>query len=271
MCYSKEVQLTTGVTLGAFSAFYYVYYSIKYRATAKPWLLPFLKYIIATFACAAGHQIFEFLSLATGSQTIYKIGLIISISSMYFLLRSLEVILNRRLHSWLALILTGAVALHAFLVDMPFVATSFYVRHSAAFIWAAAWLFLFIYFHVSAIASRKLLAADSSKKAILAYFFAVIDLSFILSVIYTLIGYFRFSVNVCADSPSIWCTFFVIQVFILPLFLSAVPRILDAPEHKTNQTLKQTLIYLAISLLILAGLISTLPFFQCLTLKFVFP
>ncbi|MEK7189840.1 MAG: hypothetical protein AAB666_02560, partial [Patescibacteria group bacterium] len=234
------------------------------------WLLPFLKNIIAVFALIGGHQIFEFLSLATHSQIIYKIGLLLSISSMYFLIRSLEVILNRNLRSKIVLLIIGAVAIHAFLIEMSFESHSFYLRHNSAFVWASAWMLLFIYFHICALKGRNFLKDDISKKAIITYLLATLDISFILSVIYTLIGYSQFSVNVCIDSPSIWCTFYVVQIFALPLFLSAVPKILDAPKEKTNQTPKQTILYFIFSIAILAGLISTLPFFKCLSLKFVF-
>jgi hypothetical protein len=271
MCYSKEVQLTTGATILAFSLFYYIWFLIKYQMLQKKWLMPFLKNIIIAFALIGGHQIFEFLSLITKNQIFYKTGLIISISSMYFFLRSLEVMLNRNLRSKTALWIIGAVAIHAFFIEMSFGQFSFFLSHNSAFVWASAWMLLFIYFHVCALKGRKLLKDDISKKAVMTYLLATMDISFILSVIYTLWGYFRFSLNVCTASPSIWCTFYVIQVLVLPFFLLAVPRILEAPEKKTIQTLKQTLLYFVISIIILALLISTLPFFKCLSLKFVFP
>ncbi len=271
MCYSKEVQLATGVTISAVSVLYYFFYSIKYHALEKKWLRPFLQYIILAFICIGGHQIFEFLSLVTHNQIIYKIGLIISLSSMYFLIRSLEVILNRNLHSKIALLMIGLVTVHAFLIEMSFGSNSFYVRHNSTFVWASIWMLLFIYFHLCAFKGCQFLNDDNSKKSVLIYLLATIDISFILSVLYTLIGYWKFSVNVCTDSPSIWCTFFVIQIFSLPFFLSTIPRILEVPKKKTTQTLKETLLYFIVSLAILLALISMLPFFECLSLKFVFP
>jgi hypothetical protein len=271
MCYSKEVQLTTGVTILSFSLFYYIWFSIKYKVLQKKWLLPFLKNVIIAFTLIGGHQIFEFLSLTTKNQIVYKTGLIISISSMYFFLRSLEVILNRNLRSKITLWVIGAVAVHAFFIEMSFEQFSFFLNHNSAFVWASAWMLLFIYFHVCALEGRKLLKDDISKKAIITYLLATIDISFILSVVYTLWGYSKFSINVCTASPSIWCTFYVVQVFALPIFLSAVPKILEVPEKKTVQILKETLLYFFISITILALLISTLPFFKCLSLKFVFP
>lgn len=271
MCYSKEVQLTTGVTIGLFSFFYYIYYSIKYQAIQKQWLLPFLKNIIFGFACIGGHQLFEYLSLLTNNQIVYKVGLILSISSMYFFIRSLEVILNRNLRSKMALVVIALVAIHAFLVTMSFEPQSFYLKHNSTFIWGSAWMLLFIYFHICALKGRRLLKDEGSKKVILTFLLATLDISFIISTIYVIWGYFKFSVNVCTDSPSIWCTFYVVQIIALPIFLSAVPRILNAPENKTTQTLNQTVLYLIVSIVILGILISTLPFFKCLTLKFVFP
>ena len=132
-------------------------------------------------------------------------------------------------------------------------------------------MLLFIYFHVCAIRGKQLLKDDASKRAILFYLLATLDISFILSVAYALWGYSQFSLNVCTASPSVWCTFTVVQVLVLPLFLSAVPRILHVPEKATSQTVKETLIYVAISFAILLLLLSTLPFFNCLSLKFVFP
>lgn len=244
---------------------------MKYQTIQKKWLLPFLKNVIIAFTLIGGHQIFEFLSLLTQNQIVYKIGLILSISSMYFFLRSLEVILNRSLRSKIALWIIGGVAMHAFFIEMSFEQFNFYLKHNSAFVWASAWMLLFIYFHVCALKGRKLLEGDISKKTIITYLLATLDTSFILSVIYVLWGYFKFSLDVCTASPSIWCTFYVVQVFVLPFFLIAVPRLLNAPKEKTIQTLKETILYFLVSLVILILLISTLPFFKCLSLKFVFP
>lgn len=270
MCYSKEVQLATGATIWAFSLFYYIYYSIRYQAIQKKWLLPFLKYVIIAFAFIGGHQIFEFLSLLTNNHIIYKTGLILSISSMYFFLRSLEVVLNRDLKSKLALVVIGIIGIHTFLIEMSFEPFSFYLKHNSAFIWASAWMLLFIYFHICALKGRKLLKDETSKRAIIMYLLATLDISFIISLIYTLWGYFKFSINVCTDSPSIWCTFYVVQIFALPIFLSAIPKILEVPKKRTIQTIKETIFCLGIAFIVLMLLISVLPFFNCLSLKFVF-
>ncbi|PIZ52269.1 hypothetical protein COY27_00705 [Candidatus Woesearchaeota archaeon CG_4_10_14_0_2_um_filter_33_13] len=271
MCYSEKVQLITGLIIIVVSVLYYYVYKLNYKKTNKEWLSRFLNNIIIGFLCIGGHQLFEFLSLVTGNVKIYKIGLIISISSMYFFLRSLEVLTNKDIHSKWSWLLISIVGIHAFLTPMQFMEKNFYLQHLSAFIWAGVWMFLFIYWHICAINIRKELKTQKSKRTIIYYLFATVDISFLLSLGYTFLGYFRYSVNVCYDSPSIWCTFFVIQAFFVPFFLSSFHFTFKRPHHKTKNETKKTIIIILISLLILVGLIATLPFFKCLTLKFVFP
>jgi len=271
MCYSKEVQLTTGSIILAFCLFYYTYFSSKYKTETKAWLLPFLKNIIFAFVMIGTHQVFEFLTLVTNSQIIYKTGLVISISSMYFLLRSLEIILNRDLKSKIALWFVVIVAIDAVFKKLTFNPYGAFVKHNTAWVWSFFWMLLFIYFHICAITGRKFLKDETSKKAIIIYLLATIDLCFLLSIVYTIFSTWYFSTNVCVALPSIWCTFSVAQIFVLPVFLSAVPKILDRPKEMTFQTLKETVTYFIISLVILGFFVSQLSFFKCMTLKFVFP
>lgn len=271
MCYSKEVQAATGLTIWALSLYYYWSYRIRFQAIEKPWLLPFLRHVIIAFLLIGSHQIFEFLSLVTGNVSIYKTGLLLSLSSMYFFLRSLEVLLNRSVHSSLVLAVVGVVAIHLLRTPMTFSAEKFYLHHESAFFWASAWMGLFIYFHVCALNSRATMKSDFSKKAVLFYLLATLDISFLLSVLYVLWGYSQFSMNVCTSSPSVWCTFFVIQLFALPFFLSTVPKLIERPQLPNKQTVRRTIIFSIISIGILLLLIALLPFFHCLTTKFVFP
>jgi hypothetical protein len=271
MCYSKEVQLITAAVILLSCYFYYLVYSARFANSPKKWLKPFLNYVVLGFFCIGMHQFFEFLSLVTNSQVIYKVGLVISISSTYFLLRSLEVLANKDIHSKIALWIIGAAAVCLLIIPMSFQAFSFYLKHESAYIWAALWLLLFIYWHICAFKLRAELKDDKSKKAIIVYLLSVADISFILSAAYALWGYSQFSVNVCTDSPSIWCTFFVIQAFFIPFFFSALPSIFNRPLNSTKQSWKKTITYLVIAIIILALLTLTLPFFKCLTWKFVFP
>ena len=271
MCYSKEVQLTTGSVILLFCLYYYIYYSIVYKAAQKKWLLPFLKYLIIAYALIGGHQFFEFLSLTTENQIIYKIGLMLSITGMYFYLRSLEALYNRDFYSRYFIIILAGVAIHMFSVNMEFRATKFYLSHGSVFIWAAIWMIMFAYWHICAFLERKSLKEDISKKIALIYARAVLDISFILGTIYTIWGYSQYNVNVCTDSPSIWCTFAVIQILSMPLLLALLPKILNTQPTKTRLPVKKALFYLIVSIIVIAALFFTLPFFDCLTIKFVFP
>lgn len=271
MCYSKEVQLATSLVLLLLSFVYYLYYSKKYKKSKEKWALPFLCMVILVFVFIGLHQFFEFLSLVTQSVWIYKIGLIISICAVYFLLRSLEILSNKDLYSKLALFIIGIISLHILSVPLQFHATRFFLSHDSAFFWAAGWLFLFTYWHVCAFKIYKELKQDKSKKMLLLYLFAVADLSFILSVIYIITGYFLFSTNVCTEAPSIWCTFYVVQALVLPLLLSLLPYSFKRIKTHTTLSWKEVVVFFLISLMILIILISLLPFFQCLTWKLVFP
>ncbi len=96
MCYSKEVQLITALIVIFFSIFYYLYYSYKYKNSEKKWIKPFLRVSVMGALCLGLHQFFEFLTLVTNNLLVYKIGLIISICTMYFLLRSLEILTKQK-------------------------------------------------------------------------------------------------------------------------------------------------------------------------------
>jgi hypothetical protein len=270
MCYSKEVQLITAVIILTSVLFYYLHYSKIFQKSKKKWLLPFLNTSMIVFLCIGLHQLFEFLSLITNNQWIYKIGLIISVSAVYFVLKTLEILSNKKIYSWIALIPISIVSLQILFSPMIFEEASFYLQHNSAFFWAATWVFLFIYFHVCAFKIHSELN-NKSKKTLIIYLLAIGDISFILSTIYVLIGYFFFSVNVCTDAPSIWCTFYVIQSFLIPFLFFKLANSFTRKNKSTKITVKQTIKYLIISLIILILLILTLPLFNCLTWKLIFP
>ncbi len=269
MCYSKEVQLVTSLIILFSSLMYYLYFSQRYKTSKKEWLIPFLNVSTLVFLSIGLHQFFEFLSLVTNNQIIYKIGLIISISAVYFLLRSLEVLSNTKLQSWIALLIIAAIAIEIFLTPMNFEAASFYLRHNSAFFWAAAWLFLFIYWHICALRVYSHIQNDRSRKTLIIYLLTIADASFFLSALYVLSGHFLFSVNVCTDSPSIWCTFYVIQSLLIPFLFFRLPTFHRAKEETISW--KKIITYLIISLMLVIVLVLTLPLFQCLTWKSVFP
>ena len=270
MCYSKEVQLITSLIILVSAVFYYLYYSKRINSK-ELWQRSFLNASMLVFLFIGLHQFFEFLSLITNNNFIYKIGLIISICAVYFLLRSLELLSNKKLHSWIALIPILFVSIQILFSRMNFSEASFYIKHNSAFFWAATWLLLFIYWHVCAFKIYSELKDKDSKKTLLVYLLAIADVSFILSALYVLAGYFFFSVNVCTDSPSIWCTFYVAQSFIIPILMFRLKNYFKRSKSPNKSTLRQTLFYFIISLGILLILIAVLPLFNCLTWKFIFP
>lgn len=270
MCYSKEVQLITSLIILISVLIYYIYYSRK-SILKESWKKSFLNETMLIFLCIGLHQFFEFLSLLTNNKLIYKIGLIISICGVYFFLRSLEILSNKNYYSRIAIIPIVLVSLHILFSNMIFSEASFYLKHNSAFFWAATWIFLFIYWHFCAFKTYSETKDDPSRKTLIIYLLAIADISFILSAIYVLIGYFVFSVNVCTDSPSIWCTFYVIQSFFIPILMIRLSNYFKRPTKFRKISIKQLITYLIISLFILIILILILPFFNCLTWKFIFP
>ncbi len=271
MCYSKEVQLITSMIILVSALAYYTHYRGKYQNSDKEWLPIFLRRSMLVFLCIGLHQFFEFLSLLTNNQLVYKIGLIISVCGVYFLLSSLEVLCNKKLHTWLSLILIAFVSVQILLSNLNFSEGVFYLKHNSAFFWAATWLFLFIYWHVCAFKIYSEIKDNDSRKTLLVYLLSIADISFILTAIYVLGGYFFFSVNVCTDSPSIWCTFYVIQSFAIPILFFRLGESFSRMNVQEKITVKQTILYVIISVVVLGIFVMALPLFRCLTWKFVFP
>ena len=87
MCYSKEVSLITGLIILASCA--YLYYKYVHKQS-KTHLKPFFQNVLFGFLCIGFHQFSKFVAISTGSELIYKIGLIVSISAMYFFMQSLQ-------------------------------------------------------------------------------------------------------------------------------------------------------------------------------------
>ena len=262
MCYSKEVQITTALIVIVVSLFYYFVYRERY--SKKPWQKSFLDFVILGFLAVGGHQLFEFLSLVTENQIIYKIGLLISIFSIYFLMRALEVMVNKDFKSWLFLIVIAAIGIHMFMIPMKFEGFLFYLRAYSNSVWATAWLLLFFYWNICGFLSMKEL--DKQKKNILFFLLAVADISFILSYIYVVVGKVYFSVDSCFDSPSIWCTFYVVQTIFIPFFLSRFHKEFKRPGKHTKLPIKSVIAISIIAIIILL-LLSDFNSAKCL----VFP
>jgi len=271
MCYSKEVQLTTGGVIIASCIGYYFYYYFKYQSLKKEWLIPFLRYILVACLFIGGHQFFAFLALEMQSQFVHKISLMSSMMGMFFYLRSLEVLYNRNFYGKYFLIGIIGIAAHMFLVNMPFRATSFYLIQNNTLLWVFFWLIMFGYFHLCAFFDRKYLKKNISKKMVFIALLLIIDLAFLLSIFYSVWGYLNWGVNVCTETPSIWCTFSVLQIFLMPIFLSLLPIILDDKPKETKLSSRESLIFIVVSFLIFILIMTLVSFSDCLFPRFIFP
>ena len=227
MCYSKEVSLVAAslVTLSCtYSWIKYVGWHI-WKSTMK--LSPVFKYAILGYFCLAGHQFFEFLAIHTGEQIIYKLGLIISILSMYLFMRSLESLTKLSFGSKVFALLIALVGLEMFTRNMIFEDMHFWVRGESHFLWASVWFALFIYWNVSIFYTRKISTSKIDKKLLLYYGLFLLNISFLLSLAYAYAATFYFkgtcfpgldcTFDVVTDSTSIWCAFAVIQAFLIPV------------------------------------------------------
>lgn len=271
MCFSKEVQLVTSLIIFASVIIYYFYWQKKFENHHKKWLLPFLNNLLLGFTFIGGHQFFEFLSIHTGNEIIYKIGLIVSLSSMFFFLRALEELTETKIHSKIALVIVGIITIFIFSTPASFGAKAFYVQHESAFFWALAWMVLFIYWHICALyIIKKYKEPEAAKSSIVWLLLGGLDISFIASTAYTFYSYLNHGINVCSDAPSIWCTFFVLQVLIVPAFLNRHLHIHKSKKHHEFKT-KTWLILFLLAILLVGIFTSLLPFFDCLSWKFVFP
>lgn len=271
MCYSKEVQLTTGSIILASTLFFYLRYSKQYQKTGKKWLLPFLTTSLIASALIGGHQLFEFLSLITNNQIVYKTGLLTSLTGMLFYLLALEKLYNRNIYAKYFVIGIAAVALHMFSVPMNFQEHSFYLKHFSVFFWGAYWMIMFFYFHICAFTQRKALGRNISNMTVLLFLLALADISFLLSAAYSVWGYSHWGLDYCTEVASIWCTFSVVQVLTIPLLFSFLPKIAKEKPPKTELSKKTAVKYLFISLLILGLSTVIVPFYKCFTIKYVFP
>ncbi|MBT4121127.1 MAG: hypothetical protein HOA57_03410 [Candidatus Magasanikbacteria bacterium] len=221
MCYSKEVSLVVGSVIASgcsYSWWKYVWGSTKTKikkALADKRLISFFRYIIIGYACIAGHQLMEFFAIYTGSNIVYKIGLITSISAMYFFMKGLEILTKINFGSKIFVVIIALVGLGMFLNDMTFENYHFWVRGHSHIIWASAWMILFIYWNVCVFYVRKISPVHENKRLLLWATFAILNISFLLSLGYAFLSAFinkagivcsrdiLTSFNVLQDSPSV--------------------------------------------------------------------
>lgn len=252
-----------GALIGYLSA------SIYYKKLGRRDLLPFLIYLMIAGSMIGTHQVFEFLSLYTGNAIIYKIGLIISLLGMIFYLVSLEKLYNRDLYVRYISIIVGVVALYLFFKPVEFTTLKFHLEHHSIFLWSLFWFILFIYWSVCILFEQKNVKQYISKSMAWMYMLFSMMVSFLIAIGYSLWNYYGSATNICVTYPSIWCTFGVLQVLVLPFFLYFLPKKMKRLPPKTQLPKESFMLYLSIILVIVILTIAFLVSTGCFNLAFI--
>ena len=284
MCYTKEVSLVTSGVIFTSTIFTWVKYYLG-KANAKirnldPRVHGFIKYTIIGFALIGGHQLFEFLSIWSGSQIVYKIGLLISISYTYFLLLALEKLTRRAFGSQLYPVVIAALGVYMFNTNMTFSEAHFYVRGNSHLVWSLTWMILFIYWNLCVVTVAVQLRDKFNRRLLFLYPWVFTNFSYLLMLGYVFMAYAYLgspviaSVITCAgladtlkdysfqkDIASIWCAFAAVAVIFIPTFFGAMVEKFKAADlsHVKSFTFQRAAAYLAASAAILFFLYTVLP------------
>jgi hypothetical protein len=248
MCYSKEVSLAVGGLIGTTClASWWRQVRPLHEEQVGPGraaLRAFQGDVLRGLACVAGHQLFEFLAIATGDARVYKLGLLCSLTCMLFLARALE-----RLTRSPTRIETGAVAaailalaVHLAGLEMRFENCHFWVRGWSHTTWSVVWLTFFVYWNLRLREAARRTASAANARLLRRTGWSVLDASFLLSVAYVygsavaaelgkadptwraLARTVLLGRDVYADAPSVWCVFAAVQCLLVPPFFAALRR-----------------------------------------------
>jgi|GEM_PF-3355593 len=250
MCFSKEVSFVVGTTISACSYWYYLKFYVQAKKNpAKNKIKDFIQtlrhtnpeerlsefslFLILSFAAIGGHQFGQCFSILTGSQIIYKIGLISSILCTYFMIKAIERLSGKKLGSGLIVLTILFVILDATRTNMVFKDYHFWISGFNNTSWSLLWLLNWIY-----LCSAIVLLGYKAKKAINKKFYLLfalvgINISFIASWIYAIVAHhygqvcnitncthlFLKDFNYRFDFPSLWCTFTIMQAPFIYLIL----------------------------------------------------
>ncbi len=250
MSYVETVQLVTGLTLLVGALVGYLGFSFYYRMLGRNDLIPFLKYALIAGSCIGSHQVFEFLSLYTGSQIVYKTGLLISLSGMIFFLISLEKLYNRNVYAKFLSSLVGFIAIYLFLKPVEFTTLDFHLEHHSIVFWTVTWFALLMYWNICILFEQKNVKQYIPKSIIWMYILTSMMASFIVAAGYSLGSYYISNTNICTTYPSVWCTFGVIQVILLPFLFYFLPKKVSKLPPKTQLPKKIAGIYFFIAIII---------------------
>ncbi len=269
MNYVEKVQLMTGLVVWAGALIGYLSASIYYKKINREELIPFLKYLMIAGSMIGTHQIFEFLSLVTGSVIVYKIGLLISLTGMVFYLFSLEKFYNRKLYVRELSIVVAIVAIYLFLKPVEFTVLDFHLEHHSIFLWSLAWFVLFMYWNICILFEQKNVGQYISKSLSWMYLLFSMTISFLIAAAYSIGSHYTNGVNICVTYPSVWCTFGVLQCLVLPFFLYLLPKKMKKIPPKTQLSKRSAGIYLFITIIITILMIVFLISTGCFNVGFI--
>lgn len=292
MCYSKEVSLaTSGIILASTGFSWFRYYLADIGVKSKKLDLRvrgFIKYTIIGFAMIGGHQLFEFLAIWSGNQTVYKIGLLISISFTYFLILALEKLTLKDYGSGWFMAAISALAVYLFTREARFENAHFYVRGYSHFVWSMTWMMLFNYWNLCVITAGHEMRLGKSRTLLLFYPWVFANLTYALMLVYALVAKAVVltgvspNITTCSafivalkdyqgiyDVGSIWCTLAALSTLIIPFYYRAVRSNFNPAELAlvTGASTERKLVYAGLSAVILLFLNYYLPIFSFIGLK----
>lgn len=266
MCYSKEVSLAAGATILAVSAYTWARHGRPRVADVQgaTRLRAAFRSAIVAHLCIAGHQFLEFLAISTESHGLYRLGLLVSMSCLVFLFRSLEQLTGERYGSrWVPPVI-AAVGLELSVRPVSFENHHFWVRGHSHALWGAVWMTAFLYWLVC-IGHAAVVSDRAQNRRLLPWFgLGVLGATYVVSMTYTFLAAAARDVgpvgwlwrcagaesltedhSIVMDTPSIWCVFATLQTFCLPALFRAMergyrpepPRPVPAPRAGTRLTL----------------------------------
>jgi len=272
ICYSKEVSLIAGTTIFAGTTLNYIKYKINRLSDLRKKSVA--TYLLLAYLAIGAHQFLEFFAIYLNNTIIYKIGLLFSISGMFFNLRASEKFFAKNLGSSLFLGVLAMLSIHIFTRSMYFENAHFYVRGTNHFYWGAIWMIFFIYWNLIHLFYFIQNYGRFGASKIRNLPFASLNISFILSAIYCyIIGLSKNlgllpacgSFEIVFDAPSIWCVFASIQGIFLYYFFKSYNK----EEHEIIYTGPPRLKAMLIAIIITIIIFFTLPLFSTLSYKMI--
>lgn len=274
----------TGSSLYFWRAFVQMKYSqAKAAIQRSKRLRGFLINAIIAYACIGGHQVGEFFAIWSGDQTIYKLGLISSIMSIFFGARAIEKLTKQSIGSWLVLGAIGLVSLDIMLTTFDFSNRHFWIRGENHYNWSTAWFTLWVYVIISGLYLSRFYQTATNKKLLRWAFIGVMNVSFIFSMFYAVLGNLSTAYVACTqdlfagfvfgkDFPSIWCTFSAIQAPFVYLGLRAFVNNYDVKDAEIKPAMgfwKRTIIFALLTLAIMVLLKQAVPLVFEVSLKMI--